>query len=73
MNRKEIFEAMEAKEKKYKTGSSWTFSDVRLSTGESGMWFLRIGRIEGIGETPLEAMLSLHKNVNDPNYEPIPF
>ena len=70
----ETIKALEAKEKTLETGKSWTFTDVCLSHGEqSGMWFLRVGRYEGRGETPLKAMLDLHSKVNDPNYEPIPF
>lgn len=74
MNKKEIFEAMEAKEKKMQNGKSWTLPDVVISHNEElDVWFLRIGRVEGRGKTAADAMLNLHKNVNDPNHEPIPF
>ncbi len=74
MNQKEIFEAMEAKEKKLETGTKWTLPDVTLTYSDvSGLWVLRVGRIDGMGKTPLDAMTDLHKNTNDPNYEPVPF
>lgn len=73
MNQKEVFEAMEAKEKQFEIGKSWTFS-AKLIYGETtNLYTLWVGRISGTGYTPEEAMLNLHKNANDPNYEPVPF
>ncbi len=74
INQKEIFEAMDAKEKKLETGTKWTFPDVVITYSDvSKLWVLRVGRIDGMGKTPLEAMTDLHKNAIDPDYKPVPF
>ncbi len=72
--RDEILKAMDAKEKKLETGTCWTLPDVVLSHSDAlNLWFLRVGRLSGKGRTAKEAMIDLHKNAIDPNYDPPPF
>lgn len=70
----EQLEIMKATETQYETGKAWTFKHARLSMNDqTGQWFALIGRAEGKGLTPGEAIDALFTNMADPDYEPIPF
>jgi len=69
----EQIEILKATETVYETGKAWSMH-MRISHNDiTGDWFLLIGRAEGRGKSPDEAAHNLYANINDPDYEPIPF